>query len=117
MLEPAGFDCTPANQVRAWRVLDSIGQEAALRDPAQLKLRLAPLFARSAEGQKLFYEVFDKYVDTLDREHEPPKKLRRWPGLWKKSARIALACLAVAALAWLDMALFSGQCRSNRTGL
>ena len=67
LLETSGFEVSPATRVRAWRVLSSVGLRPSLNDPAQLKTRLAPLFARSYEQQQLFYTVFDRYVDDLKR--------------------------------------------------
>jgi formylglycine-generating enzyme required for sulfatase activity len=65
VLKSAGFDTSPAAQLRAWQVLDSVGRTAALHDPAALKWLLAPVFARTAEEQKRFYDLFDHYVEQV----------------------------------------------------
>ncbi|HRI59449.1 MAG TPA: hypothetical protein PK228_06990, partial [Saprospiraceae bacterium] len=78
LLDVSGFDVSPATRVRVWRVLDSVGREVALRDPVQLRLLLAPVFARSAEEQKRFYEVFEKYTEAVKKSDEKPVT----PGFW-----------------------------------
>jgi formylglycine-generating enzyme required for sulfatase activity len=65
VLKSAGFDTSPAAKLRAWQVLDSVGRRAALHDPAALKWLLAPVFARTAEEQKRFYDLFDHYVEQV----------------------------------------------------
>jgi len=63
---------SPATRVRAWRVLDTVGRDAALRDPAALRLLLAPVFARSDEEQQRFYSVFERYVEAVTKPiYEP----------------------------------------------
>jgi formylglycine-generating enzyme required for sulfatase activity len=72
LLENAGFEVSPAAQLRAWRVLDGVGRDAALNDPAGLKWLLAPVFARNAEEQKRFYELFERYVEQVTtKQYEP----------------------------------------------
>jgi len=81
LLEAAGFEVSPDARVRAWRVLSTIGRDAALTDAARLKLLLAPVFARSAEEQKRFYEVFDRYAEDLKKTPAPPPPP---PSFWEK---------------------------------
>ncbi len=98
LLEVAGFDVTPASRVRAWRVLSSAGLRASLDNPALLRGLLAPVFARSAEQQLRFYEVFDRFVESISREPEPPPPPPKTPFLKKYRHLLALTALALAAL-------------------
>ncbi|MEQ1744722.1 MAG: SUMF1/EgtB/PvdO family nonheme iron enzyme [Saprospiraceae bacterium] len=79
-----------------------MGRDAALRDPTKLKPLLAPVFARSAEDQKRFYELFDRYVADIKKEDYVPVE----PGFWQKLRAVfrtkwmrwfLLATLAAAA--------------------
>ncbi|MFM8489467.1 MAG: hypothetical protein ACKOCH_24295, partial [Bacteroidota bacterium] len=101
LLETSGFDVSPATRVRAWRVLSSVGLKPSLNDPAELKTRLAPLFARSYEQQQLFYSVFDRYVEDLKREQPLPPPPPSPPSFFRRHWRTILLSLAVIAAAVL----------------
>jgi hypothetical protein len=64
----AGFDCSPAARTRAYRLLAVIGPQAP--EPEYLRGMLAPLFARSADEQKRFYEIFDRYWLEISKIEE-----------------------------------------------
>ena len=62
-LDKAGFDTSPATRVRAWRVLEGLGREKFLRNPAALNTYLAPVLVRNAAEQERFYGIFDRAVE------------------------------------------------------
>lgn len=63
-LELAGFVISPADRLRAWQVLEGPAK-TQLHEPAQLKMLLAPVLARSAAEQAKFYELFDQYYSEI----------------------------------------------------
>ncbi len=71
-LELAGFELSPADRLRAWKVLGGPGKQY-LQEPEQLKLLLGPVLARSAADQQRFSELFDQYYAELNA----PLDLRR----------------------------------------
>jgi formylglycine-generating enzyme required for sulfatase activity len=116
LLEAAGFDASPATRVRAWRVLSGIGRDAALRDPADLKFLLAPVFARNAEEQQRFYEVFDRYVRQIKQplpSEPPPSGLREKIRTISIGARRRAAAVAAAVLAVLLVLAWAGYTRRD----
>ncbi len=101
-LENTGFDCSPAARVRAFRLLAALGPLPP--EPGRLCGLLAPLFARSAEEQKRFYEIFDRYWEEVSRveppddaPHIPPPPARK---LLKKLLWSALGVLLLAVLVY-----------------
>jgi len=101
-LENAGFDCSPAARMRAYRLLAALGPLPPERD--RLRGLLAPLLARSAEEQRRFYEIFDRYWEEVSRveppdvdPHIPPLTDRKW---LKKLLWGALGILLLAALVY-----------------
>ena len=101
-LENAGFDCSPAARVRAFRLLAALGPLPPERD--RLRGMLAPLFARSAEEQKRFYEIFERYWEEMSRveppdddSYIPPPPDRKWS---KKLLWSALGALLLGALVY-----------------
>ncbi len=80
-LELAGFTFSPADRLRAWRVLAGPGK-ACLHDPKRLCYLLAPVLAKSAAEQALFYEVFEKYwADVMPEVVPEPEPVKR-RGVW-----------------------------------
>lgn len=81
-LELAGFTFSPADRLRAWRVLAGPGK-ACLHDPKRLRYLLAPVLAKSAAEQALFYEVFEKYwADVMPEVVEPEPEPAQRRGVW-----------------------------------
>ena len=74
-LELAGFELSPADRLRAWKVLGGPGKEY-LQQPDQLKLLLGPVLARSAAEQEKFSELFDQYYAEVSAPLEEPERSR-----------------------------------------
>ena len=83
-LEIAGFEISPADRLRAWRILSGPAKYY-LQEPEQLKLLLAPVLARNATEQDKFYDLFDQFYAELIQPLPPPPASRfdlpRWV-LW-----------------------------------
>ncbi|MEM1214218.1 MAG: SUMF1/EgtB/PvdO family nonheme iron enzyme [Bacteroidota bacterium] len=91
-LELAGFTISPADRLRAWRVLSGPGK-AQLREPVQLKYILAPILARSEAEQQTFYDIFDQYWTELQQPLPTVDPVQRtWPW-WGKWVLLALLVL------------------------
>ena len=61
-LELAGFHLSPADRLRALRVLAGPGKEH-LASPEKLKYLLGPVLTRAAADQERFYTIFDSYIE------------------------------------------------------
>ncbi len=93
-LEVAGFSFSPADRLRALRVLSGPGRDQ-LHDPARLKYLLAPVLTRGAAEQERFYGIFDRYfadITTAAPLPPPPYRGRWWHYL--------LAILLLALIGW-----------------
>lgn len=84
-LELAGFRLSPADRLRALRILGGPAK-AYLDQPAQLKQLLAPVLVRSEAEQLKFYEIFDQYYLEMSSPWEPPaldeEKVEWWKWLF-----------------------------------
>lgn len=69
-LELAGFKLSPADRLRALRILGGPAK-IYLDDPARLKQLLAPVLVRSEAEQLRFYEIFDQYYQEISKPWEP----------------------------------------------
>lgn len=78
-LELAGFEISPADRVRAFRVVSGATPDI-LEQPTRLRYLLAPVIVRSAAEQERFYQVFDHYWEDLQQplETEAPAGLSPW---------------------------------------
>lgn len=77
-LELAGFKLSPADRLRAIRILSGPGKKE-LESPEKLKDILAPLLARSAEDQLKFYEIFDHYFQEISTLSAAEETRTAWP--------------------------------------
>ncbi len=71
-LELAGFQLSPADRLRALRILGGPAK-AYLNEPARLKQLLAPVLVRSESEQLKFYEIFDQYYLEVSSPWTPPE--------------------------------------------
>lgn len=81
-LELAGFQLSPADRLRALRILGGPAK-AYLEDPAALKQLLAPVLVRSEAEQLKFYEIFDQYYLDISGPWAPPVLEGDGPEWWK----------------------------------
>ncbi len=95
-LELAGFRISPADRLRVQRALHAHGREYVER-PEGLKYVLAPLLARSAAEQALFYDIFEKYYAEI-RQAPDWQALHHETTVRDDGARVFRALLALALL-------------------
>lgn len=100
-LEQAGFALDTGRRLRVWRYLDKEGCRFLDKDRFNdLRFGLAPLLARSAAEQELFYKVWEAfYRDCFPKPDPPPQppppSPKKWPA-WL----LGLLALSVLSLAF-----------------
>lgn len=81
-LELADYYISPAARIRVLKVLEAFGKDH-LQNPEQLKYRLAPILAQSAEEQAHLYELFDQFLkDIKGHQFKAPQRKLHW---WEKT--------------------------------
>lgn len=100
-LEVAGFKLSPADKIRALRILDGPAS-ASLDKPELLKKLLAPALVRNATEQTKFYDVFDLYFREISQPYnnEVAKKEYRFPS-WISWLFLLLAAFLLS-FGWLS---------------
>ncbi|MDX2071447.1 MAG: SUMF1/EgtB/PvdO family nonheme iron enzyme [Haliscomenobacter sp.] len=105
-MELAGFQLSPAEQVRLLQVISGPAS-AHWRESEKLKFLLAPIIAHSKAEQERFYAIFDQYYAELLAEATDADKAEA-SGIWLKKLRAGLrkywwvlpVLLAVVALVY-----------------
>lgn len=95
-LEAAGFKLSPADRLRAWRIIEGPAK-AYLDQPAALKNILAPVLVRSAKEQEQFYKIFDLYYQQISKPLAVDKTVER-PKRSKKLLYLLLALGAIVSI-------------------
>ncbi|MCB9296111.1 MAG: SUMF1/EgtB/PvdO family nonheme iron enzyme [Lewinellaceae bacterium] len=98
----------PARRFRLWRVLEQQGGPYLGRWD-ELKYLLAPYVARTAEEQRLFYQIFEQFQGECEAEAERRRSLEASAGKGRRGQRrsletstsLALLLLAGLAVWWL----------------
>lgn len=62
-LHARGFSVEISDYVESFQLLDALGEE----NLAELKFQLAPVICRNEEEQKVFYQVFDNFINTVNQ--------------------------------------------------
>lgn len=95
-LEASGYAVSPRQRLQLWRILEHFGA-SELKQPEQLKYRMAPVLVTNAEEQKAFYTLFDQFLEE-SRKYEPPPVPEPPPRWWERLSRSAWVALLGALL-------------------
>ncbi len=104
-MELAGFQVSPAERLRVFRVVEGFGKDN-LQAPEKLKYLLCPIIAQGQADQEKFYELFDQYWVQMEEPWEMPieakKPIRPVRNLdWLKWLVLALAVVGLAYMGYM----------------
>ncbi|MTB50264.1 carboxypeptidase-like regulatory domain-containing protein [Lewinella sp. W8] len=127
-LEAAGFEITPADRLRVYRLLRAFGPDR-LKKPEELGLILGPALCKNGGEQAVFARIFATYLEELKEtrpvighpqaagEQTTDKKVRRWfDRAWPY---VMLASFALAAISFFlirDYLRTTGETTVSITG-